>query len=152
MSRFVCVKGCLDIGDIIGCYLMEASSLSNRDRNQKQSALVLFQSFGIETTKFWKMLRFFNYVVWTGLYGEEFDYPRRTGNLSENKFTARVIKGLLNPNYSSASFIVDRYRNGFTYPPSYNWLFSFKAIILFYHIDHRNCNIHAWNWSNTMSI
>ena len=37
------------------------------------------------------MLRVFNYVVWTGLYGEEFNHPRRTGHLSENKFTTRVI-------------------------------------------------------------
>ena len=98
------------------------------------------------------MLCLLNYVVWTGLCWKEFNHPRRTGHLSENKFTTRVIKGLLNPDYTSASFIVDRYGNGSTYPPLYNWLFSFKTVIPFYHIDHCNCNIHAWNWSNTMNI
>ena len=100
------------------------------------------------------MLRLFNYVacLLLGLCWEEFNYPRRTGHLSENKFFTRVIKGLLNHDYSPASFIVDRYGSGSTYPPLYNWLFSFKTVILFYHIDLCNCNIHAWNWSNTINI
>ena len=97
------------------------------------------------------MLRLLNHVVWTGLCWEEFIHPRHTGHLSENKLTTKVIKGLLNPYYTSASFTVDRYGNGSTYPTLYNWLFSLK-LILFYHIDHCNCNIHAWNWYNTMNI